>query len=212
MATLELYYSFRSPYSYLAIDRLNTLCKECDVDIDFRIVRPLALREADFFKNGRPQFVPYLLQDVRRESQRLGIAFGLPKPDPIVMDLANGFVPKEQPYFDLLLSTGGAAALRGEGVRFASAIGAAIWGGREDWHLDDNMRDILGDAGLNFDILKSDGASRAADIAAMVEKNEAAQLVHHWGVPLMVYDNEPFFGQDRVGALRWRFDQLGLCQ
>jgi len=31
-------------------------------------------------------------------------------------------------------------------------------------------------------------------------------LKHHWGVPLMVLDEEPFFGQDRIDALLWRLN------
>ncbi|MBY0423856.1 MAG: hypothetical protein K2Q06_16245, partial [Parvularculaceae bacterium] len=41
-------------------------------------------------------------------------------------------------------------------------------------------------------------------------RREAEQLKHHWGVPLMVLDDEPFFGQDRLDALAWRMDGLGL--
>ena len=47
-------------------------------------------------------------------------------------------------------------------------------------------------------------------IDAMQAHNEAAQLEHHWGVPLMVLNGEPFFGQDRIDSLTWRLDQLGL--
>ena len=26
----------------------------------------------------------------------------------------------------------------------------------------------------------------------------------HWGVPLFVFENEPFYGQDRLDQLKWR--------
>ena len=32
----------------------------------------------------------------------------------------------------------------------------------------------------------------------------------HWGVPTMVFDGEPFFGQDRLDLLVWRMRQAGL--
>ena len=35
-------------------------------------------------------------------------------------------------------------------------------------------------------------------------------LAGHWGVPLFVFDNDPFFGQDRIDALLWRLEQHGL--
>jgi 2-hydroxychromene-2-carboxylate isomerase len=34
--------------------------------------------------------------------------------------------------------------------------------------------------------------------------------VHHWGVPTMVYEGEPFFGQDKIELLLWRMQQKGL--
>lgn len=210
MTELELYYSFRSPYSYLAIDPLIALCDDYGVAIDFRIVRPLALREPDFFKKGRRQFVPYLLKDVFREAARLGVEFRWPNPDPIDMDLVKGEIAKEQPVFDHVLKFGGAAALSDQGAAFASVIGRAIWGGVENWHSPEMTREILTAGGLDFDVLERVGSERAGEIAEMIERNEAQQIIHHWGVPLMVYDGEPFFGQDRIDALAWRFDQLGL--
>jgi hypothetical protein len=34
----------------------------------------------------------------------------------------------------------------------------------------------------------------------------------HWGVPTMVFQGEPFFGQDRVDLLVWRLQQHGLVR
>ena len=42
---------------------------------------------------------------------------------------------------------------------------------------------------------------------------EAAQTgAGHWGVPLMVFQGEPFFGQDRIEDLTWRMRQHGLVE
>ena len=207
MATLELYYSFRSPYSYLAADRLADIARQYPVEIDFRPVRPLALREPDFFERGRKQFVPYLIKDVLRESQRLGIAFGLPDPDPIDMDLASGKVAPDQPIMDRLMALGVAAAEAGEGLVFAQAVGPVIWGGAKNWHEEDALRKTLADAGLDLDAFSAWGAANGERLQQIIEQNEAAQLEHHWGVPLMVLHGEPFFGQDRIDALVWRLEQ-----
>jgi 2-hydroxychromene-2-carboxylate isomerase len=46
---------------------------------------------------------------------------------------------------------------------------------------------------------------------AVIAGNEAAQKsAGHWGVPLMVFEGEPFFGQDRFETLKWRMVQKGL--
>ena len=45
----------------------------------------------------------------------------------------------------------------------------------------------------------------------MIEANETAQTAAgHWGVPLFVFEGEPFFGQDRIDHLLWRMKQHGL--
>jgi 2-hydroxychromene-2-carboxylate isomerase len=42
--SLELFWSFRSPYSYLATGRLRRLADEYDLDIRVRCVLPIAVR------------------------------------------------------------------------------------------------------------------------------------------------------------------------
>ena len=62
-----------------------------------------------------------------------------------------------------------------------------------------------GDAG----VITADPAGHDAEI----ERNEADQKVAgHWGVPLMVFRGEPFFGQDRIDVLRWRMQKAGLAR
>ena len=47
--------------------------------------------------------------------------------------------------------------------------------------------------------------------AAVVEENQVAQrAAGHWGVPMMVFGGEAFFGQDRFDQLKWRMEQQGL--
>ncbi|MEQ8934242.1 MAG: DsbA family protein, partial [Amphiplicatus sp.] len=90
MARLDIFWSFRSPYSWLATQRLCAIARDYAVETRFRPVRPLAMREPDFFERGRKQFLPYLMKDVFREAQRLGVATLPPRPDPIAMDMASG--------------------------------------------------------------------------------------------------------------------------
>ena len=82
--SFDLYWSFRSPYSYLAMGRLVDLRREYDVDIKVKVVGPLAIRDAQFFERTDPRFMSYLFGDVVRIVQMEGIPFGRPNPDPIV--------------------------------------------------------------------------------------------------------------------------------
>lgn len=210
MPRLDVYWSFRSPYSYLATDRLADIRARYAVDFRFRPVRPLALREPDFFERNRPQFLPYLLRDVFREAERLSIPFGPPRPDPIKMDMASGKVAAEQPIMTSLMALGMAAVMMGRGLEFARAVARGVWGGRAEWNSSENMSDAARAAGLDLAELERHSRANAAAISALLAENESEQLKHHWGVPLMVLEDEPFFGQDRIDALIWRLDRLDL--
>ncbi len=56
-------------------------------------------------------------------------------------------------------------------------------------------------------------ATDAEALSAEIASNEAAQrAAGHWGVPLFVFNDEPFFGQDRLDHLIWRMRQSGLTE
>jgi 2-hydroxychromene-2-carboxylate isomerase len=211
MSKLEIYWSFRSPYSWLAIDRLADIADSYDVATDFRYVRPLAMREPTFFERNRPQWLPYLFKDVMRESARLGVPFAPPRPDPISMNMGSGKVDADQPLMERLMALGIAARETSDrALAFARATARRIWGGTENWHERGRMEAAAREAGLDLAALEAFARDNPQRIAEAIARNEAAQMVHHWGVPLMVLDDEPFFGQDRLDSLVWRLDQKGL--
>ncbi len=210
MAKLDIYWSFRSPYSYLAVDRLVGIARDFDVDIDFRPVRPLAMREPDFFERGRKQFLPYLFNDFPREAEQLGISCAMPNPDPIKMDMTSGKVDPDQPIMNQLMELAIAACAENRGLDFAQVVGASIWGGQPNWNEPSALAATLKSAGFDLAALSQWAADNPSAIKEATERNEAEQLKHHWGVPLMVLDGEAFFGQDRLGSLVWRLEQRGL--
>lgn len=209
MALLEIFWSFRSPYSWLATPRLQAFARDYALEVRFRLVRPLAVREDGFFQRSRPQFLPYLWRDATREAQRLGMVLLPPRPDPIEMDLATGVVAAQQPLIERLNALGLAAEARGAGLDFAAACAARIWG-FENWHADESLDQAARAAGASLAALEAWAGENRARIAETLARNEADHARHHWGVPLMALDDEPFFGQDRIDALRWRLDQRGL--
>jgi len=48
--------------------------------------------------------------------------------------------------------------------------------------------------------------------AVIVENEKAHAASGHWGVPTFVFENEPFFGQDRIDLLIWRMQSKGLAR
>src|SRR5205823_7082902 len=95
---VDVFWSFRSPYSYLATGRLVDLVRRFDVDLRVRIVLPIAVRIPGFFEQVNPLWPPYLLRDTMRLAEWLGIPFAWPEPDPIVQEWPSRRVAAEQPY------------------------------------------------------------------------------------------------------------------
>ena len=54
------------------------------------------------------------------------------------------------------------------------------------------------------------GVGGARFTSAVREHLRDLEAAGHWGVPTMVFQGEPFFGQDRIDLLVWRFRQHGL--
>ena len=95
--SVDLFFSFRSPYSYLALPRTLKLIAEYDATVNLRPVYPLAVRVPGFFKRTNPQFLRYVALDSRRVAEHENIPFRFPRPDPIVQDLTTLEVSDHQP-------------------------------------------------------------------------------------------------------------------
>ncbi|MDB5673147.1 MAG: 2-hydroxychromene-2-carboxylate dehydrogenase [Sphingomonas bacterium] len=80
-----------------------------------------------------------------------------------------------------------------------------------DWHLGDHLARASARAGLDLAELDAAIASDDERYRGVVADNQAAQRVGgHCGVPLMVLDDEPFFGQDHFDQFVWRLEKAGL--
>jgi 2-hydroxychromene-2-carboxylate isomerase len=107
---------------------------------------------------------------------------------------------------------GVAAERLGRGFQFARRASHAIWSGEIDnWHEGDHLARAVSEADLNPEEIDVMLRREDDDLAAEIERNEADQRkAGHWGVPLFVFEHEPFFGQDRLDHLIWRMKQAGL--
>lgn len=207
----DLYWSFRSPYSWLAIGRYRAMTEAYDLEIDLKPVYPLAIRRPDFFERSNPNWLAYTFRDVARLAQFHNIPLAAPRPDPIVQDLATRRIAAEQPYIHRLVRLGQAAARRGRSLAFCAEVAALIWCGTENWHDGDHLAGAATRAGLDPAELDAEVAADADALDAEVAANQAAlEAAGHWGVPTLVFEGEPFFGQDRIDVALWRLRQAGL--
>lgn len=211
--TADLYFSFRSPYSYLAVGRYRALADEYDVDIALRPVYPLAVRQPDFFERNHPNWLGYTMRDMMRVAQFHGIPFGPPRPDPIIQNIMTREIAAEQPYIERITRIGQVAARLGKGLAFAHEAASLIWGGAENWHEGDHLAQAAQRAELDFAELEATAIADAEALDQEIAANQAAlEAAGHWGVPTLVFDGEPFFGQDRIEMVQWRMEQKGLAK
>lgn len=213
-ASFDFYFSFRSPYSYLATPQIEALARRFDITPRMRVVLPIAIRIPGFFKQVNPLWPPYLLRDTFRIAQMHNVPYRWPRPDPIVMDMITREVAAEQPYIYRVSRLGVAAERMGRGLAFARAASHAIWSGEIDnWNEGDYLTRALERAGLDAGAAERLAVEDEAGIDAEIVANEAAQRnAGHWGVPLFVFNDEPFFGQDRIDHLIWRLRQAGVAE
>ena len=206
--SIDVFWSFRSPYSYLAIRRLVALQADFNVQVNVRPVLPLAVRTPEFFQRVNPLFPGYLVRDVMRLGEFMDIPIRWPRPDPVVMNSDQTY-PVEQPYIHRLTRLGIAAAQKNHGLSFLDEVSQVIWDGSvESWHEGDHLAQATARAGL--DLAELDALiehNPGSFIEAIEENQKALETAGHWGVPTMVFEGEPFFGQDRIDLLIWRLKQ-----
>ena len=85
-----------------------------------------------------------------------------------------------------------------------------LWdGSTPDWDQGDNLKDKMREAGLDLEAILS---STSWENAKQTLDQNAAGILEagHWGVPLMVFEEEPFYGQDRFDHLLWRMKRRAV--
>lgn len=211
MKTVDVYWSFRSPYSYLATKRLRAMADKWEVRVRPRPVYPIAIRTPEFFSEIRPQWIPYLLNDIVRLAQYLELPLGGLNPDPVVMDMTTREIAADQPHIHRLTRLGILACEQGdaEGWAFMDEVSTSIWSG-EAWTEGTVLAEAVARAGFDLAELDAQQEAEKDRLTKAIEANQAEQDKYHWGVPLMVFEEEGYFGQDRLDLLEWRLEQSGV--
>jgi len=207
---VQVYWSFRSPYSYLVTPDLIQLRDKFDIDIELKVVLPIVVRSKEsLFNRDNKNRISYILLDVARRADYLGRPLAFPDPDPIVQDMDTFQVADEQPYIFWLSKLGVEANRQGRGVDFAANVSRLIWGGTKDWNQGEHLKLAAQEAQL--DLAQMEKLIEHSDHLEEIERNhESLEQAGHWGVPTLVVRGEPFFGQDRIKTLEWRLEALGL--
>jgi 2-hydroxychromene-2-carboxylate isomerase len=180
---LEVFFSIRSPYSYLGLERSVDLARAWNLPLQIRPVLPMVMRG---------QQVPdakkwYIFHDTKREADKLGIPYGF------VADPLGAGVERCYALFDYARSQGleveyllsYARAVNAEGIRSET---------------DRGLERIVTRAGLDWQHAKTLLADQ--NWRTWAEENRSEMYACGlWGVPSFRYGDINCWGQDRLWVI-----------
>ena len=210
---IDLYFSYRSPYSYLILPRMLKLKEKYDIEINFKVVYPIAIRMPEWFE-GKNFFTFFFFKmiDMRLQAKKLGIPFTSKlKPDPIRQNIMTGKISSHQPYIFDICHLGQMAQMKGVGMEFAFEVSSLIFGGVENWNTDENLSEAAKKVGLDLNQLRESVNVHEQEIIGQIKQNQVDQLnAGHHGVPLTVIGDKHFFGQDQFDKIMETLKENGL--
>lgn len=180
---LDFYFSFRSPYSYLAADRVFKLAELYKIPVNVKPVMPMVTRGIPLSKAKRL----YILKDARREAEKFNLPFGK-----ICDPLGEGI----EHCMGLFLY----AKTQGKEKEFVVSAAEGIWAEGLDVNRPSHLKKIVERAELDWQQAQPWLGNK--DWQAQVEKH-ASELaaLGLWGVPVFRYGHLRVWGQDRLWAL-----------
>ena len=195
--TLEVLFSVRSPYSYLALQQLIEFRKRYPIKVVYRPILPMVMR--GMVINREKMF--YILSDCKRIAEKKGIPFGNIA-DPLGKAVERCYSlfkfikkkDKEEDYFNTFLR--------------------AVWSKGQHGYLDKTIRNVVEKIGLSWE-----DAKKELDNDDWLEEIEANRLmlyeVEKWGPPTLILKNrdnkviKSLWGQDRIWLVE---EELYLMQ
>ena len=153
--SIDVFWSFRSPWSYLATPRLTEWQRRFNLEVCFRPVYPIAIRTPEFFNTVNRLGGRYFAIDLGRVADFLEIPLTWPQPDPVVQFREDGRMrtADDPPHIHRLSRLGVVAEESGRGIQFADRVSTLIWGGTQNWHEGDHFARAAADAGLDLEDL-----------------------------------------------------------
>lgn len=187
-ASLEFYYEFASPYSYLSAVRIEALAREAGVDVRWTPFLLGPIFTAQGYTSSPFNIFPLKGQYMWRDLARLAARQGLPevlKPDPFPVNA--------------LFAARVATALEGSERRdFSIAAFKAEFAQGRDINDRSVVRQIIAEQGLDADEVaaRAEGQDTKDRLRAATERAGAAGI---FGAPNFVTrDGELFWGNDRL--------------
>ena len=187
---LEFFFSFRSPYSYLAMERVFRIADAFGLELRLRPVLPMVMRGMQVPRSK----ILYIIADAMREAERYGIPFGK-FGDPV----GPGIVRSLGVYY----------YARSEKREREFMLNAAegVWARGIDLASDKGMRKITARTGLFWPDARAAMGNEAW--REEVEQNRSSmEASGSWGVPTLRLGEFVVWGQDRDWLLVRHIEEL----
>lgn len=178
---LDVYLSFRSPYSLVAAERIGALAAAYGADLQLKFVLPMVMRGLPVPRAKRL----YITLDTKREAARHGIAFGTIH-DPVGSGVERGLAVLHR-----VMPTG-------KGLDFAISFLRGAFAEGIDMTTERGLMTVAERAGVTADEVQ--GGLADDSWRAVAEANRADMFaLGLWGVPSFQVDDRPgWWGQDRL--------------
>lgn len=196
---VEMWFDFASPYSYLALARIEPLAQAAGVPVAPRPFLLGPIFQAQGWNDSPFRLFPgkgaYMMRDIARLAAKYGVPYERPAVFPRV-----GVLPAR-------------VALLGQaqpwGLAFCKAVFAANFVRDEDIQDEDVVRALLQTLALDADALIAQARAEATKEALRRQVDRARQ--HGiFGAPTFLVEGEMFWGNDRLeDALDWACGRQG---
>lgn len=194
--TCEMWFSYRSPYSYLALEQIEQILAPYQIPLVLKQVAPMVVRGIPLPTVKRL----YIVRDAKREADRLGIPFG-----ELCDPLGTGV--------DNCLTIGHWANQRSpaDGLAFARSVTRGIWAEARDVSEYVDLRHLVERAGLPWEEARAALADPTASRLAAHENATELDGAGLWGVPSFRIGELVIWGQDRLPLLADRLRRHALA-
>jgi 2-hydroxychromene-2-carboxylate isomerase len=195
---VEVYYSFQSPYSYLALDSIYKLQEDFDIELLWQPFSAKAAGQPITPTPVLPEKLSYLFEDCNRYAQELSIPLHFPESWP-----ENEFDPGRV--------TRGALVASDLGVQMEYNIKAFDkWWGQGENPNDEAFTTQLCDE-LDIDLGEFLSKVSSSDTRERVKGVfKRGKKLNVFDTPTFIIDKERIFGIDKIPYLRNRLEKMGL--
>lgn len=207
MKTIEFFFDFASPYAYLAHCRLPALANQYGYSVIYKPIDLFAAKQAAGNTGPASVQIPpkfrYVATDLMRWAKKYDVPFLMPwagKPGassepPKKMDLPKGGVDSSRAHKGVFY-----ARERGQEGEYVASVYQATFGSGKLVGNDDVLRAVVQELGWSNDEFFAYVLSDEAD-SLYAEANKEAQGRGVFGVPIMIVDDQMWWGNDRLSLL-----------